>query len=135
MSAPKLVTALEYEECLNVFQQFEDQHPEVKCRSDFLGITIVNEDAGSILKLTVTQAGQADFIKATQLPKEFPVKLGDQDSFIKLVIYAAPILTCMAPKSNNRRPIAAPQNASTAPLNNPSPITAPGSMAEAEEDL
>lgn len=121
MSASKNVFQLEYEQCLEVLQQFEEKHPDVKTRSDYLGITIANIDSGSVLKITVTQAGEAEFVKATKLPKEFEVCIDLKKSFIKVIIHPAPILTNVAPKSSNRRPA------------NPIPVTAPVIIAPALE--
>lgn len=114
MSTSKQVLQLEYEHCLEALKQFEEKFPEVQARRDYLGISIVNIDSGSVLKLTVTQAGEAAFLKATKLPKEFEVKLGARKALLKIVIYPAPILTSVAPKSGNRRP-ASPVPAAVAP--------------------
>lgn len=114
MPTSKQVLQLEYEQCLEALQQFEEAFPEVRARSDYLGITIANMESGSVLKLTVTQAGEAAFVKATKLPKEFEVRLGARKALLKIVIAAAPILTSVAPKSGHRRP-ASPVPAAPAP--------------------
>jgi hypothetical protein len=116
MPTSKQVLQLEYEQCLEALKQFEEKFPEVRARSDYLGITIANVESGSVLKLTVTQAGEAAFVKATKLPKEFEVKLGARKALLKIVIGAAPILTSVAPKSGHRRPASPVPAAAPAPL-------------------
>lgn len=119
MPASKQVLQLEYEQCLEALQQFEEKFPEVKARKDYLGITIANIESGSVLKLTVTQSGEAAFLKATKLPKDFEVKLGAKKALLKIIVAAAPILTSVAPKSGHRRP------ASPVPAPAPLPVDAP----------
>lgn len=93
------ITKLEYEQFVDVLRQFEEQHPTMRDRREFLGISVTMEAGALALKVTVTQLGEPKFTEEMNLPKEFEAKFPGARAMLKVLIKSAPILTSAAPKS------------------------------------
>lgn len=102
----EILTRLDYEQCVEALRQFENNHPTMRQRKEFLGISVAMEAGVMAIKLTVTQLGEANFLEAMNLPKDFDAVYPTAESLspvarasLKVLVKGAPILTSAAPKS------------------------------------
>lgn len=102
----EVLTRLDYEQCVEALRQFENSHPSMRRRKEFLGISVSMEAGAMAIKLTVTQLGEPQFLEAMNLPKDFDAVYPSADSpsplaraSLKVLVTGAPILTSAAPKS------------------------------------
>lgn len=102
----EILTRLDYEQCVEALRQFENSHPTMRQRKEFLGISVSMEAGVMAIKLTVTQLGEANFLEAMNLPKDFDAVYPNVEApspvaraSLKVLVKGAPILTSAAPKS------------------------------------
>lgn len=95
----EVLQRLEYEQIVSALRQFEDCHPTMRARKEFLGISISMEGGLMLIKITVTQLGEAAFVADMNFPKEFDANFENAKATLKVSVKSAPILTSAAPKS------------------------------------
>lgn len=104
MPAPKnSLTQLNYDQCVDILRQFDEKYPQAKKAPEFLGLSVGVEQGAAVVKVTVKQLGEANFVKNAKLPKEMEIKLGTKKSQARILIKAAPVLTSAAPKSSQKK--------------------------------
>lgn len=94
------LTRLEYDHYIDVLRQFEECHPTLRARKEFLGMSVATEAGQMMVKVTVMQTGEAKFTEEMNLPKEFEARFPGARALLKVSIKSAPILTSAAPKSS-----------------------------------
>lgn len=97
----EILSRLDLDQFVDSIRQFDDGFPHLRARKEFLGIAVATEAAGLVLRINVTQLGEAKFTEEMGLPKEFEAvfeKAGAK-AVLRVVIKSTPILTSAAPKS------------------------------------
>lgn len=94
---------LDYEQCLDAMGQFDKEFPQVRGSLFFLGLSLAQEEAGPLLKITIGQNGRADFDKKVKLPKQFEAKFGNSKAIVRIAVLTAPILTSVSLRSTGKK--------------------------------
>lgn len=97
----ELLSRLDMDQFVDSIRQFDDCYPHLRARREFLGIAVATEPTGLVLRISVTQLGEAKFTEEMNLPKEFEAVFEKQCSraVLRVAIKGTPILTSAAPKS------------------------------------
>lgn len=97
----EVLSRLDMDQFLDSIKQFDDVFPHLRARKEFLGIAVASEPTGLVLRITVTQLGEAKFTEEMDLPKEFEAvfEKASAKAMLRVVIKSTPILTSAAPKS------------------------------------